>query len=102
MKATKNRLSYWKGRKLDAQSACEQAAKHYSIMLKCVTHATKRVNGLEKRVLCIVLLFAIGFMSGCGTVQGLGGLMEGIGSDLKRAAGGYDKQKQIEEMETSD
>ena len=96
MKATKDRLSYWKGRKLDAQSGCKQAQEHYRLMLKCVLHAMKRVNQLERQILLIALLFAVGFAHGCGTVRGVGALMTGIGSDLKRAAGGYDAKK-IEE-----
>ena len=99
MKATKDRLSYWKGRKLDAQEACRQAQEHYRLMLQCATHATRQVSRLERQILLVVLLFAIGFVHGCGTMRGFGGLMEGIGSDIKRAAGGYDEHKVEEPKE---
>ena len=93
MRTKEKGLAYWKGRKLDAQAACRQAQEHYRLMLQCASHATKRVNKLERQILLIVLLFAIGFEHGCGTMRGFGGLMEGIGSDIKRAAGGYDEHK---------
>ena len=64
MRTKKKGLAYWKGRKLDAQEACEQAQEHYRLMLRCVTHATRQVGKLEGQILLIVLLFVVGCRTG--------------------------------------
>ncbi len=56
MKATNNRLSYWKARKMDAQAAIQQAKNDglmaggifYDRLVKCLQLATKKVNQLER------------------------------------------------------
>ncbi len=77
MKTTTERLSYWKGHLLDAQGIVaeakkryEEAGEHYEAMLKTLTKAKKHINKLEGKILSIMILFAVGFAHGCGTIKG--------------------------------
>jgi len=101
-------LAELKGLQVDARIACRSALKkhdkaptpgnaaHYIHTANQSLGILDKIRHIEKFVL-IALIFLVGFIHGCGTIRGFGGLMEGIGSDLKRAAGGYD-QKKIEEI----
>ena len=42
--------------------------------------------------LIIILLLAL-ILSGCGTISGVGSLLNGIGSDLQNGSEGYSKER---------
>ena len=57
MKATNNRLSYWKARQIDARAslvAAEPLEQDYGPFCKtlaeCLVHATEKVNQLEREI----------------------------------------------------
>ena len=91
---------YWDGKKQWLRLAkITNDPKMRQIYLTSASYCDKQLTSIQARLrkygsTCLIIL-AIGCLSGCATVRGLGGLMSGIGEDLQRAAGGYD-QKQME------